>query len=604
MSSDSSTAVDSSNLQSPEIQIHIIDYLHLSGIVILYYDYLLTFQDEVRYMWFQPLSSTWLFFLNRYFSIFADIALTIGTFATYTSIEEGMRWYSTASFVITLIGQIIASIILLLRTWALYNRSWNIIISTTSFATGLAVLVIWSTSNESSDNRTISDGCINTPPNASRPRMFMHNDYGVGIAGAWEAHIVYNLMIFATVVFKTYRDREQFREAKLSRFGSLLDLILRDGAIYFAVMACANIANTVTFYVGIPGRLSRLASSISVTLVSRMMLNLRKQATPDFTDQLDDPNMSSIEFEGRTNIHNATVEISQSTSPSREVLQFSFSGSNEQTPSSGNISCEIHEGCVLGTIVIIICVMYNLEMEYQSSFSPLHGVLQPEDALYQSILFFYAQFYPENDLSQLLQAKSIEKNPGTSVRHHMPAGFNVTLENDATTTLGQIYLHLAGIVILYYDYLVTFSDEFNYMWFQGKRIPWLFFINRYFSILVDLSLGAAQLITYNSIEIMEDLGFHPGHLIRSSCFLHNIAGAWDALMAFDIMIFITIVVKTYTQRDVFRREGGRLKNLLQLVFRDGVIYFIVMAVANTANMVTFYTLPVCPSSFPQIIRFY
>ncbi|KAL4244467.1 hypothetical protein ABKN59_008682 [Abortiporus biennis] len=354
MSSDSSTAVDSSNLQSPEIQIHIIDYLHLSGIVILYYDYLLTFQDEVRYMWFQPLSSTWLFFLNRYFSIFADIALTIGTFATYTSIEEGMRWYSTASFVITLIGQIIASIILLLRTWALYNRSWNIIISTTSFATGLAVLVIWSTSNESSDNRTISDGCINTPPNASRPRMFMHNDYGVGllmnfpltqgIAGAWEAHIVYDLMIFATVVFKTYRDREQFREAKLSRFGSLLDLILRDGAIYFAVMACANIANTVTFYVGIPGRLSRLASSISVTLVSRMMLNLRKQATPDFTDQLDDPNMSSIEFEGRTNIHNATVEISQSTSPSREVLQFSFSGSNEQTPSSGNISCEIHEG--------------------------------------------------------------------------------------------------------------------------------------------------------------------------------------------------------------------------------------------------------------------
>ncbi|KAL4244468.1 hypothetical protein ABKN59_008683 [Abortiporus biennis] len=240
------------------------------------------------------------------------------------------------------------------------------------------------------------------------------------------------------------------------------------------------------------------------------------------------------------------------------------------------------------------------------------------------------------------------------------AGFNVTLENDATTTLGQIrlhsYLHLAGIVILYYDYLVTFSDEFNYMWFQGKRIPWFFFINRYFSILVDLSLGAAQLITYNSIEKCITI-----HAISQTCLviaqtivsvvllmrtyvLYNrswkilafilvissgllavciwalvtrktglrssdtnsqigcvivettsselhIAGAWDALMAFDIMIFITIVVKTYTQRDVFRREGGRLKNLLQLVFRDGVIYFIVMAVANTANMVTFYTLP-------------
>ncbi|KAG5734400.1 hypothetical protein E4T56_gene7159 [Termitomyces sp. T112] len=55
----------------------------------------------------------------------------------------------------------------------------------------------------------------------------------------------------------------------------------KDGAIYFAVMAFANLANILTFYLCGPfmrGGLSTFASGISVTMISRLMLNLHENA--------------------------------------------------------------------------------------------------------------------------------------------------------------------------------------------------------------------------------------------------------------------------------------------------------------------------------------
>jgi len=62
-----------------------------------------------------------------------------------------------------------------------------------------------------------------------------------------------------------------------------LDVFLRDGVIYFAVMALANLANIFTFYFSGPalkGFLSAPASCVSVTLCSRLALHLYEVATP------------------------------------------------------------------------------------------------------------------------------------------------------------------------------------------------------------------------------------------------------------------------------------------------------------------------------------
>ncbi|KAH9477580.1 hypothetical protein JR316_0009802 [Psilocybe cubensis] len=101
----------------------------------------------------------------------------------------------------------------------------------------------------------------------------------VRLAAAWEALFVYDSIIFGLIVVKTWRARQDHAITGISI--PLISLILRDGAVYFAVMALCNLANIVTFYLCGPflrGGLSTFASSMSVTMMSRLMLNLHETA--------------------------------------------------------------------------------------------------------------------------------------------------------------------------------------------------------------------------------------------------------------------------------------------------------------------------------------
>ncbi|PIL27660.1 hypothetical protein GSI_10812 [Ganoderma sinense ZZ0214-1] len=101
----------------------------------------------------------------------------------------------------------------------------------------------------------------------------------LGIAVAWESLFLFDCTIFSLTLFKTLRERR--RNPVTSGRRDIVSLVMRDGALYFAVMASANLANTITFYVLEPllrGCLSTAASSISITMMSRLMLNLHASA--------------------------------------------------------------------------------------------------------------------------------------------------------------------------------------------------------------------------------------------------------------------------------------------------------------------------------------
>ncbi|TFK31907.1 hypothetical protein BDQ12DRAFT_566085, partial [Crucibulum laeve] len=101
-------------------------------------------------------------------------------------------------------------------------------------------------------------------------------------AGAWEALFVYDSIIFGLTIFKTWQTRREHTVTGINI--PLASLILRDGKYLFSakhVMALANLANILTFYLCGPflrGGLSTFASSISVTMMSRLMLNLHEGA--------------------------------------------------------------------------------------------------------------------------------------------------------------------------------------------------------------------------------------------------------------------------------------------------------------------------------------
>ncbi|KAI0791956.1 hypothetical protein C8Q75DRAFT_611254 [Abortiporus biennis] len=223
----------------PPDQIRLRSYLYILSVAILYYDHLLTLGDEVQYMWFQGRNFPWLFFMNRYFSILADIGLTTGQFITYDSIPSCIT-YSAISETCLVIAQTIVSVVLLMRTYALYNRSLKILVFILVVSSGLLGVCIWALLTRKTGLRSInSHGCTIVETPSSELHM----------AAAWEALIAYDIMIFTTIVFKTYKVTHQpgFRRGS-GRLKNLIELVFRDGAIYFVVMAFANIANTITFY--------------------------------------------------------------------------------------------------------------------------------------------------------------------------------------------------------------------------------------------------------------------------------------------------------------------------------------------------------------------
>ncbi|KAL4244469.1 hypothetical protein ABKN59_008684 [Abortiporus biennis] len=332
-----SNSMDTSgSFEFPLDQIYIRNYLYLLGIVILYYDYLLTFSDEVRYMWFQPsLRIPWLFFFNRYFSILADIGITIANFVPYTSLESCVRYNTAAEFVLVIV-QLLAGIVLLLRTYALYGRSRKILIFILSLTAPLIGFIIWSVFTEETGISSIINGCIIT----QTPTSELH------LAGAWESLIAYDLLIFITIVVKTYKRRAEFRDEQLGRLGSVFVLIWRDGAIYFGVMACANVANSLTFYtlpLSLQASLSRFASSVSVTLISRLMINLRKQSVSRFQSEnitgetTDVENATTLSFEMKVTPSNSTATTSSAPSGSGATSSSNSAGGSS-TKGRGMIS--------------------------------------------------------------------------------------------------------------------------------------------------------------------------------------------------------------------------------------------------------------------------
>ncbi|EEB97744.1 hypothetical protein MPER_02871 [Moniliophthora perniciosa FA553] len=82
-----------------------------------------------------------------------------------------------------------------------------------------------------------------------------------GIVSLWLALFIYDMVTFILTAARTYKFWRKDNVQPLRM--SLFPLLFRDGAIYFAVMAQANLANILTFYLCGPfmrGGLSTFAS--------------------------------------------------------------------------------------------------------------------------------------------------------------------------------------------------------------------------------------------------------------------------------------------------------------------------------------------------------
>ncbi|KAG2125038.1 hypothetical protein DEU56DRAFT_983397 [Suillus clintonianus] len=200
--------------------------------------------------------------------------------------------------------QFIVCFILTLRTYALYGRSkrllaWMVVAVITLAGVASAGMF----GNHSSIMIIVPGVDCYESYDATTPAS-------PGLA--WVALFAYESLIFILTVSRIFKTKGLLRSPSLLMCRrNIIDIIFQDGAMYFAVMSLSNIPNILAFYFGSDISKTTLASftsCMSVTLVSRLMLNLHKSIdTGIFTTLVQDDNRESYVLTTRVSIHEQSL---------------------------------------------------------------------------------------------------------------------------------------------------------------------------------------------------------------------------------------------------------------------------------------------------------
>ncbi|RDB18705.1 hypothetical protein Hypma_014732 [Hypsizygus marmoreus] len=281
-------------------------YFQLAAYVVLIFDHILTFSEEVERIWKRRITgAAILFLINRYltplqFLVIIDAfhdpiwtrSVQVFTGSVLFSMLISMSFFCLDRFVafegastVALIA--VCELIMILRVFALYGRSFpiliflmilwvvQVIISSVGLSTGFAVplppgLI----------------GCIFTGSSPLFPSL-------------WVAPLVTNsIMFFLTL----YRTRDYILQ---TGHAPTLHIFVRDGTMYFLVILMANLMNTLIYFLAV-GDLKAIGASfsqlITATMVSRLVLNLRSASALTDGATIDDSYQpkASIRFMTRT----------------------------------------------------------------------------------------------------------------------------------------------------------------------------------------------------------------------------------------------------------------------------------------------------------------
>ncbi|EMD37752.1 hypothetical protein CERSUDRAFT_105660 [Gelatoporia subvermispora B] len=174
-----------------------------------------------------------------------------------------------------MLTQSVIAAILLIRTYALYNRSRRILVLLVATAVVAGSVSVWSILSER--NFTFNAETAMHLPSCD---LSISNQQGRRLTGAWSSMLVFDTLVFILTVLRAVQSNGLWR-------GGLLRLMVLDGAAYYGLMVMANIANIVTFVVPVPtakGMCVSLTNVISSTLISRIMLNIRDPARRVLTE--------------------------------------------------------------------------------------------------------------------------------------------------------------------------------------------------------------------------------------------------------------------------------------------------------------------------------
>ncbi|KAG2136347.1 uncharacterized protein EDB93DRAFT_784974 [Suillus bovinus] len=211
-------------------QILLCIYAVLAGNSILIYDHMVTLPEEIAFIWRRPKAlSAILFLLNRYVALLSNICALVMDFVPVS--DKVLQFYYACSQRLTCLQLISVELleICAIQTTIRFPSNTNRLHK--RLLTWMAVVMIALTGlacagtlgKFSGDIELVSDtGCDET--------------FSKMVAALYRICKINSLLRFSLVTRK-----------------NIIDIIFRDGAMFFGAMTLTNILNTLTYYIGSVG---------------------------------------------------------------------------------------------------------------------------------------------------------------------------------------------------------------------------------------------------------------------------------------------------------------------------------------------------------------
>jgi len=238
----------------------------------LWYDHLLTFSDEITYIWqrkMSPLSGIYL--ANRYFAPPAFAVCIYGIFFSDWTTASCAR-FARFEGATTLVTVLLAELILIFRVYAVHaQRKWTLCILIPIYVTQASLMTI-SLHTASPiilpTTPTTHASCILGDP--EKVNQLQETLFWLLPSLLWDSVVVILLVVGI------------YSEARKWKNGSMYDLILKDGFLYFAVVFFSNLTWVITS-LNLRTDLSEVfalcGTALTNIMIGRLTINLRKHSS-------------------------------------------------------------------------------------------------------------------------------------------------------------------------------------------------------------------------------------------------------------------------------------------------------------------------------------
>ncbi|KAI5827495.1 hypothetical protein K523DRAFT_391177 [Schizophyllum commune Tattone D] len=250
--------------------------MHLTSMAILVYDHILTLAMEIEYVWLRPKNrASHVFFVFRYTALIVTVLATVlGLWTAPLKVRATVHSMRRLSIDEPVAADDLPPVLIMQRVYAIFGKSRRVLYGLLFYAAVGSAVILWAISTQKY-NMSPSDEVLDSVTGLRCPVTVSGMKYPrPGLSAIWITVMVYDFIVFAMTAYKTFG---ALREPHMP----IMQLLLRDGAIYFGSMFALNFANVLTYYVPpfqpyLQGFLVPVVSCVSVAILSRMMLHLQE----------------------------------------------------------------------------------------------------------------------------------------------------------------------------------------------------------------------------------------------------------------------------------------------------------------------------------------